>query len=144
MLNAEKYKDDILAMMSDTAVADDTLLSMLISDSNIKVDLQLWYTSQDYRYQILLEWLLKESKEVQNDLLTDEERMYLKQVLEPYTVNYLQKLCLFKAGREIEYLRIVIGDGFTNSAFGLKEAPKGTTFKGLQFERKYYLKELGI
>lgn len=73
-----------------------------------------------------------------DELLTSEEREYLKFVFRPFASNiiYVQKVQL----NNIEYIKAIN----YSSAIVFPDFEKGTMYKGMKPETKYTLKELGI
>lgn len=75
------------------------------------------------------------------DILTDKEKAYLSAVIKPFRedVEYIEKInhsCL----NDKQYLRIELpGDYCTLPLF-----EKGTMYKGMEVNKRYTLKELGL
>lgn len=80
------------------------------------------------------QWLEKESPSI----LTDEEKAYLSAVIKPFReeVETIEKTSF--SG----YEQLQISDGDTIMAFPCFE--KGTMYKGMEKDRDYTLKELGL
>ena len=86
-----------------------------------------------------IEWLLSEYKE---PILTDEEKKYLKAVIEPFKdrVNHLRKY--IHLGHGTEYVEFVIDDH--TMSIDLPDFESGTKYKGMELGREYTLEELGL
>lgn len=97
----------------------------------------------------MLHWLSQEYKE---PILTDKEKAYLKNVIEPKKddITWIRKWCFYK-GTESEYTTVTVyaqHPAFTlpNSLWVLLDSivTEEMPFKGMELEKAYTLKELGI
>ena len=82
-------------------------------------------------------WL---EEEYDPKILTDKEKAYLSAVIKPFRekVERVYKICL-KMGKR-EYLEISLKNGVISFPF----FTKGTMYKGMEKDRDYTLKELGL
>ncbi len=76
---------------------------------------------------------------VEREILDKEEKEYLNAVIRPFKdrVNYIAK-----KGVRKEYIQIVLKKD--NECFFLPYFEKGTMYKGMELNKKYTLKELGL
>lgn len=82
---------------------------------------------------------LKQLKEEENKpILDDEEKEYLSVVIRPFKdkVKYIRKCCTSRG----EYIEI----GILNDSAILPYFNKNTMYKGMELEKQYTLKELGL
>ena len=87
------------------------------------------------------EWLEKDDgKECKPTILTEKEKAYLSAVIKPFReeVEYVYKICLEMGQRE--YLEISLKNGIISFPF----FTKGTMYKGMECDKEYTLKELGL
>lgn len=87
----------------------------------------------------LLEWA---NSEYEEPILTEEEKTYLKAVMEPFKdrVNHLRKY--IHLGHGTEYVEFVIDDH--TMSIDLPDFESGTKYKGMELGREYTLEELGL
>lgn len=97
----------------------------------------------------MLHWLSQECKE---PILTDKEKAYLKNVIEPKKddITWIRKWCFYK-GTESEYTTVTVyakHPAFTspNSLWVLLDSivTEEMPFKGMELEKAYSLEELGL
>lgn len=89
-------------------------------------------------------YLIKDLIQSKNDILTLEERQYLRAVIKPFRsrVKTITKTYL-ECFNEFEWLVLeMIEDGNDASNFPFFE--KGTMYKGMEANKKYTLEELGL
>lgn len=132
MLNVEKYKDEILKNDKHLECATIELMKGAHDCCN--------YPCEDCSKcrEICLEWLTKKYIE---PILTDSEKKYLNAVIEPFR-NKVE--CIVKdegIGENEEYIFISLKDG--DYAY-LPDFEEGKMFQGMENEKEYSLKELGI
>ena len=88
-----------------------------------------------------MKWLEKDDeKECKPIILTDKEKAYLSAVIKPFRndVEYIEKR-IFSTGAE--YIRICLTEDETVNFPNFK---RGTMYKGMEKDRDYTLKELGL
>lgn len=87
--------------------------------------------------------LVNEQIEINDDILTDEERDYLRDVIRPFAgdVLYIQKR---KASDDMEYIRITLGPETNPTDGNLPEFPEGAYYRGMKIRRQYTLEALGL
>ena len=86
---------------------------------------------------------LKLTLEVEEPILDDAERKYLSGVIRPFR----NRICsIVKEGySNIEYIQIKYDKvGNINTYFSLPSFKVGTMYKGMELNKKYTLKELGL
>lgn len=142
MLNIEKYKDEIKA-----EIEKDKTLGCVVNKL-------MGNTCDDYPkcndcYLKVLDWLLQECKE---PILTDKEKRYLKNVIEPKKddMTWIRKWCFYK-GTESEYTTVTVyakhpASASPNSLWVLLDfiVTEEMPFKGMELEKAYSLEELGL
>lgn len=125
MLNAEKYRDEIL---------DGELgafqKALIIYGYNVV---------EGFTYDKLMQWLLSEYKE---PILDEVEREYLSAVCRPYKVEHI-----LKAG--IINNKVWLSVGVSSITIGIEELKlplfeKNTMYKGMEVGKYYTPQELGI
>ena len=86
-----------------------------------------------------IEWLLAEYK---GPILTEEEKTYLKAVMEPFKdrVNQLKKH--IRSGYGTEYIGFIIDD--RTLLIDLPDFESGTKYTGMELGRRYTPEELGL
>lgn len=128
MLNIEKYKDDILnAKQSDITCCVIDLYHNGICPDDCK----------DCK-KAAMEWLLEEYSE---PILTDSEREYLEAVIKPFRsrVKYIVKCISHNEFKQ--RIQIVLYDGYCTY---LPYFKANTMYKGMETDKNYTLKELGL
>lgn len=142
MLNKEKYKnelEDILFNSLAVTINGDIEECKNICDCCEEC---IFYNGNCGGYEEAKKWLNSEYKE---SILTDEEREYLRAVIEPFKkyVMYIAKLD-FKVGWE----KIVFYSQSFKTWECMTDLPpfqSGTRFKGIELNEHYYkLEELGL
>lgn len=142
MLNIEKYKDEILKYVG----CRDSLMCLIYENIMKKNDCT-GCCSKCKRETI--EWLTSEYKE---PILTDKEKAYLKNVVEPKKDDVL---CIrkwrFYEGTKQEYTTVTIYEKHPtstsdNSYWTLLDfvVTDEMPFKGMELEKVYSLEELGL
>lgn len=131
MLNAEKYKEEILKY-----TGKQYSMMCLIHEDIMKKNDCTGNCSKCRRETI--EWLTSEYKE---SILTDEEKACLKKIIKPKrdSVIHIRKIAFLK-GTENEFTNIVI---VTKGSLEAVATP-GMPFEGMELEREYSLEELGL
>lgn len=133
MLNIEKYKDEIKAELEK----DKTL--------GCVVNKLMGNTCDDYPkcndcYLKVLDWLLQECKE---PILTDEEKVIIKNILKAFE----------PFGKELSYITknrwncdesCFLNFKYGNDSFGTLTFNSGKLFKGMELNKAYTLKELRL
>ena len=87
------------------------------------------------------EWLEEDDgKECKPKILTEKEKAYLSAVIKPFRekVEYVYKICLEIDKRE--YLEISLENGVVSFPYFEKD----TMYKGMEGNKQYTLKELGL
>lgn len=142
MLNIEKYKDEIKAELEKNKTLG-CVVNKLMGN-----------TCDDYPkcndcYLKVLDWLLQECKE---PILTDKEKAYLKNVIEPKKddITWIRKWCFYK-GTESEYTAVTVYEKHPtltslNSLCALLFfiVNEEMSFKGMEVGKTYTLEELGL
>lgn len=120
-------------------------ISYVIKSNNGKYDFVVYYNSVEIHKEIFhgfvsthdtfTKWL---EEEYDPKILTDKEKAYLSAVIKPFReeVETIEKTSF--SG----YEQLQISDGDTIMAFPCFE--KGTMYKGMEKDRDYTLKELGL
>lgn len=91
----------------------------------------------DYKLLLLLEGEL----EIEQPILTEKEKAYLKGVLRPFKdkVKFIRKDSKFSKNQE--YIHIGIKNDFD---IDFPNFQQGTMYKGMESDRRYTLEELGL
>lgn len=135
MKNIEKYKDDVLDNV-DACSIDAWLRRMNVSPYC------KGYNCEGCKERFL-KWLLEECKE---PVLDDAERKYLSDVIRPFRgiVTGIKKEQFYGNGTE-EYISIEIHheSGF-RERINMPNFDRNTMYKGMEINKKYTLKELGL
>ena len=77
------------------------------------------------------------------ELLTDEEKEYLRAVIKPFR-DRIQRIYKTEAGNFYEGGEVLFFELKLNDYFYLPELPLGKMFSGMEQDKKYTLEELGI
>lgn len=132
MTNLEKYKDYLLNYV-DTHNGD---LQDLITDFMDGQDVDFSnYCGTDN--MIALWWLLEEYKE---PILDEKERRYLSAVIKPFKVSWIIKRTMKNDCGE--YIKIVFKND--DECLVFPNFKTGTMYKGMEAEKRYTPKELGL
>lgn len=75
------------------------------------------------------------------DILTDEEKEYLKAVIYPVRDKTYQVIKWKSLFESKEYIRIILNDGDEIYLYCFETS---TQFKGMEADKEYTLKELGL
>lgn len=128
MKNIEKYKDIVLENV-DACSIDDKLRKMNVS-AYCKV-----YNCEECKERFL-NWLLEEYEE---PVLDEVERKYLSDVIKPFghRVSYIVK----RLNGSGYYIAIIVNNF---DVMNLPYFTRNTMYKGMEVNRKYKLKELGL
>nr|DAK76807.1 MAG TPA: hypothetical protein [Bacteriophage sp.] len=135
MLNIEKYKKEVIARLDtckmERMIYDITGFSYCGSDSDHCTP------CAEYVYK----WLLSEYKE---PVLNDAERKYLSAVIKPFK-NYVTGIAKIKDDYMIgnHYIRIIVKKD-TQEYINLPWFEGNTMYKGMELNKEYTLKELGL
>lgn len=87
-------------------------------------------------------------EEYKEDILDEEEKKYLSAVIKPFRdrVEYIKKIDMYLGCNK--YCEYIFGDLGNEDdavdAFSLPYFPKGTMYKGMETDKEYTLKELGL
>lgn len=139
MLNIEKYKDEILKEYKDNldiidAISDSTSLGNAL--------FSIYDRRNNDKELDIIEWLTSEYKE---PLLSDKEKAYLKNVIEPFGdyVAYVSKFATSK----LDFLSIYISVNEEEKVRSF-EIPfmydLESMFKNIEYDKEYTLEELGL
>ena len=132
MTNLEKYKDYLLNYV-DTHTGD---LQDLITDFMDGQDVDFSnYCGTDN--MIALWWLLEEYKE---PILDEKERRYLSAVIKPFEVKWIIKRTMKNDCGE--YIKIALKND--DECLIFPNFKTGTMYKGMEAEKRYTPKELGL
>lgn len=87
-------------------------------------------------------------EEYKEPVLNEKEKEYLSAVIKPFRdrVEYIKKIDIYLGcNKDVEYIFGDLGNkDDAVDAFLLPYFPKGTMYKGMETEKKYTLKELGL
>lgn len=139
MLNSEKYKEEINYIIDD----DDMPKEVLCNISCYAMNRSCGYPSCNQCKKEVIEWLCQEYKE---PLLSDKEKTYLKNIIEPYGNNtaYVCRFITETLRKEFLSICINVDENSINSfeiplIHGLK-----TWYKNMVLDKEYTLEELGL
>lgn len=132
MLNIEKYKDDILnANFTDLTCCVNKLLHIKCCGDCVECK------------KNAMKWLLSEYKE---PVLNEAEKAYLSAVIKPFKAN-VTGICKLNICRGFYCIRIYaesISSELRMEVIDLPLFETGTMYKGMETDKKYSLKELGL
>ena len=96
----------------------------------------------DRCYDVCIRWLAEEFKE---PVLDDVERKYLSEVIRPFRkkITHISKVIHYSFGRQYISIEIKDEDGFRDS-LNLPDFENDTMYKGMEINKAYTLKELGL
>ena len=137
MKNIEKYKEIVLDNMNICDI--DTLLRGICKKESRAFCEGFKCTGCRERF---IKWLLEEAKE---PVLDDVERKYLYEVIRPFK-NYVTGIIKieYKNGTcNKQYIRIIVNK-YMPEYINLPDFEENTMYKGMEVNRKYKLKELGL
>lgn len=142
MINGEKYKKEIKELNYDFALINNELRNCTEVEC---CDCQFNYGSLGCKRNVI-GWLLKEYKEPIKPILTEKEKAYLKNVIEPYGNNtaYVCRFITETLRKEFLSICINVDENSINSfeiplIHGLK-----TWYKNMVLDKEYTLEELGL
>lgn len=142
MKNIEKYKKEIKELNYDFALINNELRNCTEVGC---CDCQFNYGSLGCKRNVI-GWLLKEYKEPIKPILTEKEKAYLKNVIEPYGNNtaYVCRFITETLRKEFLSICINVDENSINSfeiplIHGLK-----TWYKNMVLDKEYTLEELGL
>lgn len=140
MLNAEKYKDEIVKVGYDFALFANKPIVACYSDE-YECDTCKFHNDFTGCRAKRIKWLLEEYKE---PLLSDKEKAYLKNVIEPFGdyVAYVSKFATSK----LDFLSIYIS--VNEEKVRSFEIPLmydlESMFKNIKYDKEYTLEELDL
>ena len=146
MLNGEKYKDEIAKVGYDFGFYDnDFIYACECHDYNMCNTCKFNNEAIGCRAE-RIKWLLEEYKEPIKPILTEKEKAYLKNVIEPYGNNtaYVCRFITETLRKEFLSICINVDENSINSfeiplIHGLK-----TWYKNMVLDKEYSLEELGL
>ena len=106
---------------------------------NGELVIKLSVTEAEYSIHVLDDYVYEEAKE----LLTDEERDYLKTVIKPFR-DRIQHIYKAETANYYEGGEMLLFILKANDHFYLPEMPQGQMFKGMEQDKYYTLVELGL
>lgn len=132
MLNIEKYKKEVIARL------DTCQMERMINDIT---GFNYCGSARDHCTpcaEYVYKWLLSEYKE---SVLNDAEREYLSAVIRPFRskIDTISKFRTWDDNSQYIYIKMKDNHSSTLPVF-----PKGTMYKGMEAEKHYTLKELGL
>ena len=134
MLNKEKYSKEIveLSVNNEIIALKD---NKPISCPEIKCDDCGRNSKSGCSRHILTEWANSECKE---DILTEKEKAYLSSVIKPFRNEVLD---IQKKSTYCEWILIIMKN---HERICLPFFEEGTMYKGMEENRRYTIKELGL
>lgn len=129
--NLEQYKDEIFNRINECELAKTIYFAKegKMADCDRKCKL-----CRD----ACVRWLLEEYK---GSILDDSEKEYLSAVIRPFR-SKIDTISKFKTWDDnSQYIYIKMKDNYSST---LPVFPKGTMYKGMEAEKHYTLKELGL
>lgn len=93
--------------------------------------------------------LIKNITPIEEPILTDKEKKYLKNVCRPFKdrIDYIEKRIIFNEPNnkhECIIINLINKDYRNGENFPLPLFAQGTMYKGMEYNKKYTLKELGL
>ncbi len=142
MKNKEKY--NLNTLKTDSASCDGKIKCMMVyeeTSSGIKNLFEKQYTPPVYPYELLVDFANWLEQEYKPPILDDVEKAYLSAVIKPFRerIKYIRKINHSSVNND-QFLCIVL----VNDRCGLPNFKKGTMYKGMEEDRDYTLKELGL
>lgn len=151
MKNIEKYKDEIEAKIRENSTLDCAVCSLRGGVCNPN------YVCTGHHLESL-DWLLKEYKEPIKPILTEKEKAYLKNVIEPKRdeIIYIKKTGVYKSLKaDCCCVSVYLKNPFCNkdTIFVSASTPwtlldflttKDMSFEGMVMNKRYTLEELGL
>lgn len=148
MLNIEKYKEEINEAINDRYV-EDILCEINENIMGERPLVDCCYSGSEMCencHKNVMKWLLEEYKEPIKPILTEKEKAYLKNVIEPYGNNtaYVCRFITETLRKEFLSICINVDENSINSfeiplIHGLK-----TWYKNMVLDKEYTLEELGL
>lgn len=145
MLNAEKYKNGIVKVGYDFALLANEPIVACHSDE-YECDTCKFHNDFTGCRAERIKWLLEEYREPIKPILTEKEKAYLKNVIEPYGNNtaYVCRFITETLRKEFLSICINVDENSINSfeiplIHGLK-----TWYKNMVLDKEYTLEELGL
>ena len=99
-----------------------------------------YYDNRTFTWEksLLLDDILIGTRKIIKSILTEKEKEYLSSVIEPYRDDVV---CIIKSD-VFEHPRVYIH--LKHDIFGLPWFEKDTMYKGMEFEKRYSLEDLGL
>lgn len=131
MLNIEKYKDNILAKNGSITCCANILTNKICCNSCKECK------------EHAMEWLLSE---YEKPILDNEEKAYLSTVIKPFRsrVIYIRKLDCYSNSYYLSIILKPMENDDLCEGMHLPAFEKGTIYEGMELNREYTLKELGL
>lgn len=140
MLNIEKYKGEIKERIEESYTLTGNNLMGLLER------LMAEKTGRNFENICIInvfDWLAEENKE---PILEEEEKAYLSAVIKPFKAN-VTGICKLSLDRGFYCIRIYaesISSEISAEVIDLPLFETGTMYKGMENNKKYSLKELGL
>nr|DAN10556.1 MAG TPA: hypothetical protein [Caudoviricetes sp.] len=140
MKNKEKY--DLSKLKLDSLTCDGEIKYIVVYEpsSGTKELFEKQYTKHVYPYELLVDFANWLEEEYDPKILDEKEKEYLSAVIKPFRndVEYIEKR-IFSTGAE--YIRICLTEDETVNFPNFK---RGIMYKGMEANKAYTLKELGL
>lgn len=149
MLNAEKYKDEIVKVGYDFALFANKPIVACHSDE-YECDTCKFHNDFTGCRAKRIKWLLEEYKEPIKPILTDKEKAYIKNVIEPLNVvvDYIRKCENYTSEDNIFYtvvVRVKHSEIFDCSYVLIDfVVTEDMPFEGMELKKRYTSEELGL
>lgn len=96
----------------------------------------------------VLDGLLTGRLEIEKPILNDVEKRYLENVLRPFKnrILFAKKTTIYDTDSDYEYVlfKVVTPDNEDYNYLTLPYFIKGTMYKGMEYDKKYSIEELGL
>lgn len=141
MKNKEKY--DLSKLKLDSITCDGKIEYMVVYEtSGTKKLFEKRYTELTYPYRLLVDFANWLEQEYVPKILDDAEKAYLSAVIKPFRkdVEWIEKIERYYG--ENEFIHITVKRN--EDCCELPTFKKGTMYKGMEANKAYTLKELGL
>ena len=95
----------------------------------------------NYEYARKLSYLIKGKLEIEQPILTENEKVYLEGVLRPFKDKVIFIMKWFQHSKSQEYIHIGIENDLDSN---FPNFQRGTMYKGMELNKSYTLEELGL
>lgn len=144
MKNKEKYDLSKLILEDETSGGKIVYMAVYEKDTSDRKKLfeKKYITQPIYPFHLLVDFANWLEEEYKPNILDDVEKAYLSAVIKPFRkdIEYIVKFKRYSDKKEYIYMTMKKDDDYC----ALPVFEKGTMYKGMEVNKRYTLKELGL